>query len=771
MNDNTLSQEYLSEYKVKEQVIIDNLLKYLKIGEFPQTKQNFFLEIYNFVQHWANKDAESEDLYKNYEKIINEYSHEFLNQLNAKQSSEIIDTFIELSSRMDILINFLSKSFSFIDFYYCKFKKCPLLIEAALKIYREVLFLPCKEKLTIELNKLLKEDRAGRKEFRNKIKKITSILKTMDLTHPRLVKEKENIIWINGPAQAQAQDQGEKKEEEKNEIQEYWFKYFEKDTEQFVINKAKIDIQNRSTPEYVLIQLKFLEEEHERQNELLNHIFLERLNAIIYKEIIGKYMTDLVEMDSGVKNMLENNKYEELTNLYELFKYYEPSLHEISKVFKDYIETRGKALRSNQEIYKDPKKMVPKLIELQKEIDNLVKKCFKNNGILQKARDRAFNEFMKSDYYSKQLAFYLDSCMRSGFKGKTPEFVDSTLDDIIALFKNLNSKYIFQQETEKKMSDRLLKKVTISENHEKSFISKLKQESDIQLVSKMAGMMYDLEANKKETESYKNSASHGAPNGITFNVQVISINAWNVDQRHMIDIELPPLLSSCKDDFEQYYLKKYPEQKLIWYLDISKVEIQYLYMKNKNISISTLPQILILLELEKAGTLSIKNIAKNLKCASELVRDHIHGLIYNINFNQKGVYDKGVVICTTNQTQDLVETDEFKINNDFKSIKLKFITIPMPKKKTEQQLKDEENASAKEYQKYQEFLIQSNLVRIMKSRIGQVTTHNWLVSEAIKQIDRLKAQPQMIKDNIEKLIEKNYLKRDEANRGCYEYVA
>ena len=75
------------------------------------------------------------------------------------------------------------------------------------------------------------------------------------------------------------------------------------------------------------------------------------------------------------------------------------------------------------------------------------------------------------------------------------------------------------------MSDRLLKKVTISENHEKSFISKLKQESDIQLVSKMAGMMYDLEANKKETESYKNSASHGAPNGITFNVQVISINA------------------------------------------------------------------------------------------------------------------------------------------------------------------------------------------------------------------------------------------------------
>jgi hypothetical protein len=61
-------------------------------------------------------------------------------------------------------------------------------------------------------------------------------------------------------------------------------------------------------------------------------------------------------MDTGVKNMLENNKYEELTDLYNLFKYYEPSLHEISRIFRQYIENRGKTLRENPELYKDPKK-------------------------------------------------------------------------------------------------------------------------------------------------------------------------------------------------------------------------------------------------------------------------------------------------------------------------------------------------------------------------------------------------------------------------------
>ena len=47
----------------------------------------------------------------------------------------------------------------------------------------------------------------------------------------------------------------------------------------------------------------------------------------------------------------------------------------------------------------------------------------------------------------------------------------------------------------------------------------------------------------------------------------------------------------------------------------------------------------------------------------------------------------------------------------------------------------------------------------MKSRIGQTTTHVWLINEASKQIDLFRAQPQQIKENIEKLIEKNIIKR------------
>ena len=47
--------------------------------------------------------------------------------------------------------------------------------------------------------------------------------------------------------------------------------------------------------------------------------------------------------------------------------------------------------------------------------------------------------------------------MRNGFKGKSEEEIEGTLNDIISLFKNINSKLVFQVESEKKMSDRLIK--------------------------------------------------------------------------------------------------------------------------------------------------------------------------------------------------------------------------------------------------------------------------------------------------------------------------
>lgn len=59
----------------------------------------------------------------------------------------------------------------------------------------------------------------------------------------------------------------------------------------------------------------------------------------------------------------------------------------------------------------------------------------------------------------------------------------------------------------------------------------------------------------------------------------------------------------------------------------------------------------------------------------------------------------------------------------------------------------------------------------MKGRIGQKTSHLFLVNESAKQIELFQAQPPQIKERIECLIEKNILKRNDEDRNCYDYVA
>jgi len=405
-------------------------------------------------------------------------------------------------------------------------------------------------------------------------------------------------------------------------------------------------------------------------------------------------------------------------------------------------------------------------------MDSLVLECFENNNLFQDVKNKAFSLFMTKDVYAKQLSNYVDYCMRIGFKGKSQEEIESTLNDIIGLFKCLNSKLVFQNDSNKKMSERLIKKVSLSSVSEQLFISKLKQEAGTTYVSKMQEMMSDLEKNKKETEQYKSLSHKGAPNGIKLDITVISQSAWEISKKSMEKIEMPKYLSSCLDDFEQFYLKKHQGQKLLWCLGLSKVEIQYLYLKNKNISLSTLPQLLSLLQLEIHEKLTLGKIAELLGCQPSTITTDIQGLVFNPSFNPHGQGDKGVIVGTFNaQTKEFKESDEITINKNFVSARVKFNTIPLPQKKSASEIKAIEIEEAQITKRYQDNILQATITRIMKSRIGQKTTHVWLVGEASKQIDLFKAQPQQIKENIEKLIEKNVIKRSDSDRTCYDYIA
>ena len=174
--------------------------------------------------------------------------------------------------------------------------------------------------------------------------------------------------------------------------------------------------------------------------------------------------------------------------------------------------------------------------------------------------------------------------------------------------------------------------------------------------------------------------------------------------------------------------------------------------------------------MEKSGTLSIKKLAEILDCKEALIKESIEGLILNPSFNKKQNIDQGVIIPTTTTEKDFNPNDEFKINMNFSHGTIMFNTIPMPKKKTPKEEKNKEEEEKFEIKKYQDNIIQATIVRIMKGKNGSAQ-HEWLVREVSRQIELFTAQPQQIKENIEKVMEKGLIKREEKDKSCYVYTA
>ena len=59
----------------------------------------------------------------------------------------------------------------------------------------------------------------------------------------------------------------------------------------------------------------------------------------------------------------------------------------------------------------------------------------------------------------------------------------------------------------------------------------------------------------------------------------------------------------------------------------------------------------------------------------------------------------------------------------------------------------------------------------MKSRIGEIITHDWIINKVLEEIDLFTTKKQEIRDSIEKLIKKNIIiKRLDKDEICYEFI-
>ena len=740
------------------------ILEFREKGIYPDNK--FINNFYYLVQAYSDRgESESEEMYNLHYYFIENSIEESIAALNSVPKEGYINLLYEEINKIEYIIFLLNKLFTYLDRYYSKANSRQCLNKRSFDLYKNKFFNTLKKDIFHALTNYFKEfDKIDNEENEKKIKKIFKLMFFIDnIFNPKIVKENNELIWENEETEFHLQNNNLHED-----TFEEWFNVnFLTELYSFVESKIK-EIKNLPIKEYISFILNF-----KFQPINLKKYF----NTTYYNKILYIFNENFIK---GNKEKIEdyffNLNRNDLKKFYEENKASKSCLQLICNSLIFSFEKKGmkafeiKGVKINE---KEPNKCLP--IDIKNEFDKLFSDCFdKTDPNYNKYLNEISKLLFKKKSYSKELVSYINDCMIKKFRGKAEEEINNELKEIIQTFTLLTNKLDFQILLEKKMSERLLRNSSLSLYTEEKLVLMIKQEEGEYYTNKMTKMLSDLDDSNKAMAEYSKLKNKSLPNDLKFDVKLISQGPWKINNDYMAKMEIPPFLNLFCKDFEYVYRQRHHQSKLIWLNGLSKVDIKYLCFKNNEnyVSKSTLLQYLILLQIEKFQKLSLGKIAQNIGCNDKLVLKDISGLIFNITFNPQHKKDKGILLGNfDDKKEEFNETDEVWFNYDFNYSKLRFNTMPTSIKKTKQELLNEEEEEKRINQKYQDNIIQSTIIRIMKTQSGKKVQHSWLISEVSKQINLFNAQPSQIKDNIEKIIEKNLIKRDEKDRSCYQYIS
>ncbi|CAH1420143.1 unnamed protein product [Lactuca virosa] len=147
-----------------------------------------------------------------------------------------------------------------------------------------------------------------------------------------------------------------------------------------------------------------------------------------------------------------------------------------------------------QVIRRQEQVFVRKVIELHDKYMAYVNDCFMNHTLFHKALKEAFeifyNKGISGSSSAELLATFCDNILKKGGSEKlSDEAIEDTLEKAFKLLAYISNKDLFAEFYWKKLARRLLFDKSANDEHERSILTKLKQQCGGQFTSKMEGML------------------------------------------------------------------------------------------------------------------------------------------------------------------------------------------------------------------------------------------------------------------------------------------
>jgi len=534
-------------------------------------------------------------------------------------------------------------------------------------------------------------------------------------------------------------------------------------------------LQQKSTPEYLIEVEQVEKHEMERLNKYLHSGTSQSPLAHCLREtLLRKHQMQLLESDSGLIRMLDEQAAADLERLYRLYKEVTAGIPPIADTFKAYISSLGYQYidQAKESETGDQKEaaggkmdLIAKIIALHERFHGHVSRDFDNHPQISRALKEAFEEFInKTNYVVRYLAKYAHSFMIKGgpAEGLTDGEKEEQMNHIRMIYGYIRDKDVFEREYQLYLSHRLLNSTSASDAMEQKMIGLLKAECGYHWAQKLEDMFKDMQTSKAVMQEFKRANREAFPFDIQVNICEYGKWPETVDQKKLSSMSAPGELDDLYTSLKNFYENKHAGRKFFLRWDKGSGEALVTFnkkAKNEKILIfKSTYQIMVMLCFNERNAQG-KPIWKysELKDKLGIPDDELKTALLPL------MHPKLQVLQKRPGGKKIEPEHMFRLNGKFKNPAKR---VPIPVFKVQKKAAAPEvPAEIAQQRRHQ---MDAAVVRIMKAR--RMFTVQELLGEVIQQLQaRFQPDPRLIRKRIEVLIAQDYLERDEDDRNTLIY--
>ncbi|GMT17674.1 hypothetical protein PFISCL1PPCAC_8971, partial [Pristionchus fissidentatus] len=537
-------------------------------------------------------------------------------------------------------------------------------------------------------------------------------------------------------------------------------------------------LEKMDCSQYMRTVIGKLEEEEKRTHRFCPTITLAHATKICQEVMIERHKERL---HAVAPDLIENEKTEDLRNMFLLLKPLPSGLALLVAEFEKYVKRKGHEAVGALQGDTVPQQFVERVLAVHEKYAAMKDEVFMQNPEFSGALDKALQAVVNvrednkkgPPKASERLARYTDMLLRKSVKGLTEEEMECSLSKAIIIFRYIEDKDVFQKYYQKMLSQRLILSLSGNMDAEELMITKLKNACGYEFTSKLNRMFTDIGLSKDLGAKFKEYlVEKEIKAGPAMTPFVLQAGAWPIastpnaaipanndsdNPTPQISFVVPPVLSDCAQAFQAFYVNNHNGRKLTWLWHLSNVDVKLGYADKPYIVVMSVHQMALLYCFSEVDSTTIQSLEEQTKLTGELLQRNVKALTES---GLLGV-DKKMPL-----TESLPLTTVLTINKGIQNKKIKFkVSVPQMQR---QQEKESEHVNTTVHQD-RKYYMECAIVRIMKTR--KVLRHATLVQEVIEQT-RTRFSPDIpfIKKSIEDLIEKMYLTRTDTHDE-YQYLA